>query len=192
MGAGKFSPAILTRTHGAVCEQRSRSATRQPARGPSLAYRCSKSSPIRFVPHEYSRHVPQYWLYVRESTVVPRPTPLPMAHGPHTPHNGPCPARPGPTLASAVTLRLCGSGPRRLWPCHAHGPRPSECHRRGIPEPLGTVCLSARDPPCRLPVQTPATGRGGSPATRSGALGIGGNRGGGCRSRPGVAAAQTA
>ena len=118
--------------------------------------RCNKSSPIRFVPHEYSRHVPQYWLYVRESTVVPRPTPLPMAHGP-------CPARPGPTLASAVTLRLCGSGPRRLWPCHAHGLRPSECHRRGIPEPLGTVCRSARDPPCRLPAgkpPPPRTGRG--------------------------------
>ena len=38
-----------------------------------------------------------------------------------------------------------------------------------------------------LPVQTPATGRGGSPAARSGALGIGGNRGGARRSRQGEA-----
>ena len=57
--------------------------------------------------------------------------------------------------------------------------------------PLGTVCWSARDPPCRLPVQTPATGRGGSPVARSGALGIGGNRGGARRSRPGDASAHS-
>ena len=37
--------------------------------------------------------------------------------------------------------------------------------------------------------ETPATGRGGFPATRSGALGIGGNRGGARPSRPGEASA---
>ena len=42
------------------------------------------------------------------------------------------------------------------------------------------------------PVQPPGTGRGGSPATRSGAFGIGGNRGGARPSRLGDAAAQTA
>ena len=43
--------------------------------------------------------------------------------------------------------------------------------------------------PCLPPVQTPATGRGGSPATRSGALGIDGNRGGARPSRQGEASA---
>eukprot|EP00966_Prymnesium_polylepis_P080814 1872348-Prymnesium_polylepis.2 len=89
-------------------------------------------------------------------------------------------------LATGVLQCLKG----RLRSIPGATPGPSQfVLRRGIPKPLGTVCRSARDPPCLLPVQTPATGRGGSPATRSRALGIGGNRGGGRRSRPGDASA---
>ena len=62
-------------------------------------------------------------------------------------------------------------------------PTPSERQRRGIPTPLGTVCRSAREPPCLLPVQTAATGRGGSPAARSGAQGWGLPIIGGCNRR---------
>ena len=59
--------------------------------------------------HEYSGHVPQYWRYVRESTVVPspRPCPWPVAHA--------LPAL-GPNLALAMPL---GSGP--LAPARPYG-----------------------------------------------------------------------
>ena len=117
------------------------------------------------------------------TTPVYGPLPLPLALGGDGFY---CSARrgvrgrPDPPYASGPAP----GPPVRLWPGPGCGsgpplaPAPSERQRRGIPTPLGTVCRSARDPPCRPPVQTPATGRGGSPATRSGALGIGGNRGG--------------
>ena len=111
-----------------------------------------------------------------------------------TPRPRPRARNPAHSSNTSTFAALAMPRPRLwLWPWLwlAPGPHPSERQRRGIPTPLGTVCRSARDPPYRLPVQTPATGRGGSPATRSGALGIGGNRGGARRSRLGDASAHT-
>ena len=125
--------------------------------------------------HEYSGHVPQYWRYVRESTVVtsPRPCPWPVAHA--------LPAL-GPNLALAMPL---GSGP--LAPARPYGyAMPMALARRSVNgaafqrrwvRSAGRPGTPHVDPPYKPPppgaagLLRPGAGPSGSTATVEGPVG---------------------